>query len=96
MYYLFKENKIINKSDNLEELIQIIINSNLHTEYYGENINNKEKWNEYFDVHEGVYFSVDSLLDKNNSYCDMFIVEEFYSYQDEGWQKEIKKFNEKV
>ena len=95
VYYLFNnKDEVICKSTNLEELKQKIVNANLHTEYYGARLNTIEKLNEYLDSHEGVWFSVDNLLNENNEPNDMFIVEEFYAYQDEKWLEEIKRFNE--
>lgn len=95
IYYLFNEDKVISKSDDLEQLKQIIVNSNLHTKFYGERLNTVEKLNEYLDSHEGVWFSVDELLNENNEPNDMFIVQEFYAYQEKEWLKEIEKFNGK-
>ena len=94
IYYLFdNEEKVISKSNNLEELKQKIVNASLHTKFYGEKLNTIEKLNEYLDTHEGVWFSVDELLNENNKPNDMFIVEEFYAYQDEKWIEEIERFN---
>lgn len=95
MYYLFKNETVIDKSEDFEKLLQLIIDENLHTDFYGEKLDNIEILNEYLDSHEGVYSLVDMTLNANNEYIDMFIVKEFYAYQDEKWLEEIARFNGK-
>lgn len=94
-YYLFKDNTIIKKSNNIQELKEIIVNMNLHIDtapYYCK-IDSLNILEEFADSHEGVYFPVCDFLDINKNFVDVFIVEEFYAYQDKEWQKEIERFN---
>ena len=95
VWYLFVNEKVLKKSRNIEELKQDIVNMQLHidtTPYYCE-LDTVELLDDFSDVHEGVWFPVCDVLNKENKIVDVFIVEEFYSYQDKQWEDEIKRFN---
>ena len=92
IFYLFKNNNIIKSSKDINTLIPIIINENLHSEYYNENIDSLDMFYQYYDQHEGVWFSIDNLLDKNNELINMFIVQEFYAYQNQDWIDSINNY----
>lgn len=97
MNYLFLNGKIIKKSDSIEELEQDIVKMNLHIDtapYYCK-IDTLKELNYFFDSHEGVYFPVCDFLNSSNDFVDVFIVEEFYAYQDKEWEKEIERYNER-
>ena len=75
IFYLFKNNNIIKSSKDINNLIPIIINENLHSEYYNEDIDSLDMFYQYYDQHEGVWFPIDNLLNKNNELINMFIVQ---------------------
>lgn len=94
-FYLFRNSIVIKASSDLEELKEEIVKMKLHIDtapYYCD-LSTIKDLEEYSDVHEGVWFPVCDLLDKNNKFVDIFIVKDFYAYQDKNWQKEINKFN---
>lgn len=99
MFYLFLNDKVINKSSNIDDLLLQIFNMNLYINtapYCNYNLDSLQELLEFFDSHEGVWFPICDLYKKdNNEYIDVFIVEEFYSYQDKNYQNEIIKFNTK-
>lgn len=95
IWYLFVNGKILKKSKDIEELKQDIVNMQLHidtTPYYCK-LDTIKSLDDFSDVHEGVWFPVCDILNKENKVIDVFIVEEFYSYQDKKWEDEIKRFN---
>lgn len=92
IFYLFKNNNIIKSSKDINTLIPIIINENLHSEYYNEDINSLDMFYQYYDQHEGVWFPIDNLLNKNNELINMFIVQEFYAYQNQDWIDSINNY----
>lgn len=94
-FYLFKNDKVIKASSDIEKLKQEIVKMKLHinTAPYYCYLNTVEDLEEFADIHEGVYFPVCDLLDNKNEVVDVFIVEDFYAYQDKNWQKEIDIFN---
>lgn len=96
IFYLFKNNNIIKSSKDINTLILIIINENLHSEYYNENIDSLDMFYQYYDQHEGVWFPIDNLLDKNNELIDMFIVQEFYAYQNQDWIDSINDYKKLI
>lgn len=96
IWYLFVDGKIIKKSKNIEELKQDIVNMQLHidtTPYYYYKLDNIKLLNDFSDTHEGVWFPICDVLNEENKIVDVFIVEEFYSYQDKEWEDKIKRFN---
>lgn len=94
-FYLFKDGIVIKASSDLEKLKQEIVKMRLHinTAPYYCNLDSVEELEEFSDYHEGVYFIVCDLLNDKNEVVDVFIVKDFYAYQDKNWQKEINKFN---
>ena len=91
IWYLFVNGKILKKSKDIEELKQDIVNMQLHIDtapYYCK-LDTIKSLDDFSDVHEGVC----DVLNKENKIVDIFIVEEFYSYQDKQWEDEIKRFN---
>lgn len=97
IFYLFKAGKVIAKSNSIEELKQDIVKMKLHinTAPYYCHLNTLEDLEEFADYHEGVYFPVCDLLNDKNEVEDVFIVREFYAYQDKDWMKEIEEFNKR-
>lgn len=93
-FYLFKDDIVIKASSDIEELKQDIVKMKLHinTAPYYCNLNSVEDLEEFADVHEGVYFPVCNFLNDKNEIVDVFIVRDFYAYQDKKWQKEIERF----
>lgn len=95
MFYLFKNNKVIKKSQDIEELKQDILEMQLHIDtapYYCD-LKTVKGLDDFSDIHEGVWFPVCNLLNENNQIEDVFIVRDFYAYQDKNWEKAIEKFN---
>ena len=83
------------ESKDIEKLKQDIVNMQLHintTPYYCK-LDTIKSLDDFSDIHEGVWFLVCDVLNKENKIVDVFIVEEFYSYQDKQWEDEIKRFN---
>lgn len=82
--YLIVNGKVVSETDNSEnwrdKFLPIIFKLNLHTRFYGTKIDSLEHFNNFFDWHSGAYQSCDDLLDKNNEYVDLIIVEQFYLY----------------
>lgn len=66
---------------NIEELKQDIVNMQLHidTDPYYCKLDTIKLLDDFSDVHEGVWFPVCDVLNKENKVIDVFIVEEFYS-----------------
>lgn len=98
IWYLFVNGKTIKKSENIEELKRDIVNMKLHidtTPYYCE-LDTIKLLDDFSDTHEGVWFPICDVLNEENKIVDVFIVEEFYSYQDKEWENEIKRFNREV
>lgn len=95
IWYLFVNGKILKKSKDIQELKQDIVNMQLHIDtapYYCK-LDTIKLLEDFSDVHEGVWFLICDVLNKENKTVDVFIVEEFYSYQDKQWKDEIKRFN---
>ena len=95
IFYLFKNDNVIKKSQDIEELKQDILKMQLHidTAPYYCNLETIKDLDDFSDVHEGVWFPVCDLLNKDNQIEDVFIVKDFYAYQDKKWEEAIEKFN---
>lgn len=80
-YYLIYNDEVLDMSTDYNSLVEKIIGLNLHTDFYGEKINNRKMYDSYYDWHSGLWSSCDSLLDESNNRVSVIIIEEFYVNQ---------------
>lgn len=77
-FFLVVNKEVFAHSVELDKLIEFITGFNIHTKFYGANIDSEKVFWEFFDLHEGVYSSFDELLDDNNKAQDVYIIQEHY------------------